>query len=259
MREYAANYLGAAELLGTRTAEMHLALATPTDDPAFAREPFSASELKSDSSRIESQLSTALDALHRGTPRLTKIDSRSAELVLSRREELLTRATAITKASAENFGQRIRIHGDYHLGQVLRTQEDFVILDFEGEPARPLAERRAKQSSLKDVAGMLRSFGYAAYGALYAFSQDESVVRKGLEPWALAWQNAVSTAFLRSYRGLIEAKQPDLIPRRSEAQLLLRAYLIEKALYELQYELNNRPGWVSIPLAGIVGILMEPL
>lgn len=255
IREHAGNYLRAAELLGTRTAEMHLALATPTGDPAFAKEPFSASELSSDARRIESQLSTALDALQQSRPKLTEINSRSAEFLLSQRVELLSRATAIGRASATDFGQCTRIHGDYHLGQILRTQEDFVVLDFEGEPARSLAERRAKQSPLKDVAGMLRSFGYAAYGALFAFSQHEPDARKNLEPWAIAWQNAVSAAFLRAYRRSVEEARGDILPRAAEAQLLLNAYLIEKALYELQYELNNRPTWVGIPLAGIVAIL----
>jgi maltose alpha-D-glucosyltransferase/alpha-amylase len=151
-------------------------------------------------------------------------------------------------------GQRIRIHGDYHLGQVLRSRGDFVILDFEGEPARSLTERRAKQSPLKDVAGMLRSFSYAAYAALYIFAQRRPDDARNLEPWTTLWQNAASTEFLRAYRSSINAANPQLIPQPAQAQLLLNAYLLEKALYELLYELDNRPAWVRIPLAGILAL-----
>jgi len=150
-------------------------------------------------------------------------------------------------------GQRIRIHGDYHLGQVLRARGDYVILDFEGEPARTLAERRAKQSPLKDIAGMLRSFSYTAFSALDHFVLRHPGTAKSLEPWAQLWQNAVSTEFLAAWRTTIGAN-PHLTPQPPQAHRLLNAYLLEKALYELLYELNNRPGWVRIPLAGILGL-----
>jgi maltose alpha-D-glucosyltransferase/alpha-amylase len=173
-----------------------------------------------------------------------------AAVVLSRREVLFARARALAKAGASGFGQRIRIHGDYHLGQVLRSREDYVILDFEGEPARTLAARRAKQSPLKDVAGMLRSYSYAAYAGLNA-----SPHAKDLEPWAALWRDAVSSEFLRAYRATVEAANPQLLAQPAEAQALLDAYLLEKALYELLYELDNRPTWVRIPLSGILALL----
>ena len=253
-REHAGLYLDAAALLGRRTAEMHLALATPTDDPAFVAEPFTKDDLSGDVRRIEAQLSLSLEALKRGMSHLTELTGDHAALVLSRRIELFSRARAIASASASDSGQRIRIHGDYHLGQVLRSRGDYVILDFEGEPARTLAERRAKQSPLKDVAGMLRSFSYAAYAGLNAFAQRRPDDAKNLEPWARLWQNAVSTEFLRAYRLSIDATNPKLIPQPTQAQLLLNAYLLEKALYELLYELDNRPAWVRIPLAGILAL-----
>jgi maltose alpha-D-glucosyltransferase / alpha-amylase len=253
-REHAGLYLDAAALLGRRTAEMHLALATPTDDPAFIAEPFTKDDLSGDASRIEAQLSLSLEALKRGMSHLAELTGDHAALVLSRRIELFSRARAIVSATASDSGQRIRIHGDYHLGQVLRSRGDYVILDFEGEPARTLAERRAKQSPLKDVAGMLRSFSYAAYAGLNAFAQRRPDDAKNLEPWARLWQNAVSTAFLRAYRLSIDATNPNLIPRPAQAQLFLNAYLLEKALYELLYELDNRPAWVRIPLAGILAL-----
>ncbi len=253
-REHAGPYLDAAALLGRRTAEMHLALATPTENPAFAAEPFTSEDLYADASRIDNQLSRSLDALQGGLHRLTGVAAESAVRVLNWRVDLSSRARAIVSATSTGFGQRIRIHGDYHLGQVLRSRGDFVILDFEGEPAKGLAERRAKQSPLRDVAGMLRSFSYAAYASLNAFTKQRPDDAKNLDAWAILWQNAVSMEFLRAYRLTIDAKNPRLIPEPEQAQRLLNAYVLEKALYELLYELDNRPTWVRIPLAGMLAL-----
>jgi maltose alpha-D-glucosyltransferase/alpha-amylase len=253
-REHAGLYLDAAALLGRRTAEMHLGLATPTHNPAFIAECFTTADLVADADRIDAQLSLTLSALRRGMSQLNESIVDNAALVLSRRIELFARARAIASATPTEAGQRIRIHGDYHLGQVLRSRNDYVILDFEGEPARSLAQRRAKQSPLKDVAGMLRSFSYAAYAALNTFAQRRPDDAKNLEPWATFWQNAVSAEFLRAYRLTITESNPDLIPGPEQSQLLLNAYLLEKSLYELLYELDNRPMWVRIPLAGILAL-----
>ncbi len=257
--EHAGLYLDAAALLGRRTAEMHLALATPTDDPAFKAEPFSTADLVVDADRISVQITSALDALKRGITRLPEVDTSGGSVVddaarlVSRRLDLLSRAKVSSESGSPDLGQRIRIHGDYHLGQVLRAKNDFVILDFEGEPARPLDVRRRKQTPLKDVAGMLRSFSYAAFSGLDRFSQRRPEVHN-VEPWARLWQNAVSTEFLAGYRQVIRAFAP-LLPPPAEAQSMLDACLLEKALYEMQYELNNRPDWVRIPLAGILALL----
>jgi maltose alpha-D-glucosyltransferase/alpha-amylase len=255
IREHAALYIDAAALLGRRTAEMHLALATPTQNPGFCAEGFTTADLVADADRVDAQLSLTLDALKRGMSQLTETTSDHAALVLSRRIALFARARAIASATPADAGQRIRIHGDYHLGQVLRSRSDYVILDFEGEPARSLTQRRAKQSPLKDVAGMLRSFSYAAYAALNTFAQRRPDDARNLEPWATLWQSAVSTEFLRTYQLTISEKNPDLIPQPRQSQLLLNAYLLEKSLYELLYELNNRPAWVRIPLSGILALL----
>ena len=253
-REYAGLYLESAALLGRRTAEMHLALATPTDNLAFTPEPFTAEDLAADATRIAAQITRTLDALKRGLTTLPdELTTDSAALILSRRIDLFRRSHAITEIPPQEAGQRIRIHGDYHLGQVLRARGDYVILDFEGEPAGTLAERRAKQSPLRDVAGMLRSFSYAACSALDHFTQRHPGTAKSLEPWAQLWQNTVSTEFLTAWRTTIGAK-PHLTPQPLQAQRLLNAYLLEKALYELLYELNNRPAWVRIPLAGILAL-----
>ncbi len=258
--------LAAAALLGRRTAEMHLALATPTRDPAFSAEPFTAEDLNRDSLRIQEQISMAMEALKAKFTALPEEIIGEAALLLSRRRELLDRVREL--ASGDAGGKRIRIHGDYHLGQTLRVagdgtegassaQEaagDFVLLDFEGEPARPLAERRRKQSPLRDVAGMIRSFSYAAQSALAQFllvQQPSSELN--LRIWARLWENAASAEFLRAYRTMIAA-DPSLLPPTQRVQALFAAYVLEKALYELLYELNNRPTWLRIPVAGILSM-----
>jgi maltose alpha-D-glucosyltransferase / alpha-amylase len=259
-REHAGLSLDAAALLGRRTAEMHLALATPSDNPAFTPEPFTADALAAEVTRIRTQIALSLDALKRAFHTLPdELASDSAALILSRRTQLVARAHAVAEAPPENAGLRIRIHGDYHLGQLLRARNDYVILDFEGEPARPLAERRAKHSPLRDVAGMIRSFSYAAYSALDRFAQRNPAAARTLEPWAQIWQNAVSTEFLHAWRTAMadaerDPRAPHLTPQPLQAHRLLNAYLLEKALYELLYELNNRPAWVRIPLAGILNL-----
>ena len=250
-REHAGFYLDGAALLGRRTAEMHLALATATNDPAFQAEPLTADDLGVDALRIDAQINHTLDALKLRMATLKDLTADDAATILSRRIELFARAHVITGTRAS--GKRIRIHGDYHLGQVLRAKNDFVLLDFEGEPARTLEERRRKQCPLKDVAGMLRSFSYAAYSGLDAYIQRHPDRQRALEPWARLWQNAVSAEFLRAYRQTI-AVRGDLLPEPAQAESLLNAYLLEKALYELLYELNNRPAWVRIPLAGILSL-----
>jgi maltose alpha-D-glucosyltransferase/alpha-amylase len=229
-REHVGPYLDAAALLGRRTAELHLALASPTQDPAFMPEPLSSQDIDRLREDLILHASRAFDALKENVARLP--DSVTAR---------------------EIYALRTRIHGDYHLGQVLRSKGDFVILDFEGEPARSLAERRTKQSPLKDVAGMLRSFSYAAFSALMKYSSRRPEDFHRLEPWARLWEQSVSSAFLRTYCEF--AKGVAVIPSDPLLfQQLLEAYVIDKALYELAYELNNRPNWVLIPLTGILSL-----
>ena len=151
---------------------------------------------------------------------------------------------------------RIRVHGDYHLGQVLATGDDFVIIDFEGEPARPLRERRAKQSPLKDVSGMVRSFSYAAHAMLAMAGQDRTALAR-LAPRARAWDETVSDAFLNEYRRLMAPS--GIVPAVAhDFDRLLDAFLLEKAVYELGYELASRPEWIDIPLLGILQVLGAP-
>jgi maltose alpha-D-glucosyltransferase/alpha-amylase len=249
--EKAGLYLEAASLLGRRTAELHLALATETHDEAFRAEPLTTADLQADAGRIGTQIATTLAALRSGMASLKDETADDAATILSRRVELFARANAI--ASEGGGGKRIRIHGDYHLGQVLRAKNDFVLLDFEGEPARPLEERRKKQCPLKDVAGMLRSFSYAAWAGFDQYVQRHPDRQSVLEAWARLWQEAVSTEFLRTYRQVASA-DADLLPAPAHSDTLLNAYLLEKSLYELLYELNNRPTWVRFPLTGILAL-----
>ncbi len=246
--------LQAAALLGRRTAEMHLALATPTKNPAFGTEPMSSDDLAADAERIERQIQSVLEAVKAKMAVLNDSASDNAALLVSRRPALLARARALAAIPAA--GQRIRIHGDYHLGQTLRTADhggDFVLLDFEGEPARTLEERRKKQSPLKDVAGMVRSFSYVAFSALDQFQNTRAATGTGANAWAIAWQNAASAAFLDAYREAIAVNR-NLLPPLPHAAQLVNGYILEKALYELTYELNNRPAWLPIPLAGILNL-----
>ena len=142
------------------------------------------------------------------------------------------------------IGRVIRHHGDFHLGQTIWADEDWVILDFEGEPARSLPERRRKRSPLRDVAGMLRSFAYAASAAQ---------LLRGVEP-PPGWEARARAEFLAGYRTTVD---PNLVPSGSSMEKLLAVFELEKAVYELRYELNNRPDWVKIPVAGIVRMLEE--
>ena len=259
----------AAALLGTRTAELHLALASSSTLAAFVPEPLTGTELAHDAERIEQQIKSAFEALKSNLSKLDDSTCDQAGLLLSRRAELICKARSIQ--SVATGGQRIRIHGDYHLGQTLRIaathdasatdkdrKGDFVVIDFEGEPARPIEERRRKQSPLKDVVGMMRSFAYAAFSAVDRFIAAESgganaIDRAPLIGWAQLWQNTATSEFLCSYREGMAGNR-DLLPPVVEAQILLDAYLLEKALYELLYELNNRPSWVRIPLDSILAL-----
>ena len=235
-------YLAGARLLGQRTGEMHRALATPTEDRAFQSEASTAESLHADAERLEGQIAAALTAVKARIGALPEELLTPAATLIARRHELRAVADGLRRLPPEQAGRRTRIHGDYHLGQVLKTAEDFILLDFEGEPARSLTERRAKQSPLRDVAGMLRSFSYAGVAG---FTAEDSATQS-----RRTWENAASGAFLEGYWAAAGQSGQDAATRQ-----LMRAYLLEKSLYELMYELNNRPDWVPIPLFGILELL----
>jgi maltose alpha-D-glucosyltransferase/alpha-amylase len=200
---------------------------------------------------LRQHASRVLDVLKESVSSLPDELMEVAAGVLIRRRRILNYFSAFKSDGFQ--AQRIRIHGDYHLGQVLKVKTDFVILDFEGEPARSLADRRTKQCPLKDVAGMLRSFSYAAYASLinYTTRHPEDIAR--LQPWALLWERSVAAQFLRAYRET--AQGAAFLPAESASfGALLDIFLTDKALYEVLYELNSRPAWVRIPLMGIMSL-----
>jgi maltose alpha-D-glucosyltransferase/alpha-amylase len=249
-------FLETVKLLGRTTARFHRALAMRTDDPAFAPEPFTSLDQRS---LYQSMQSLAKRVFHQLAGNLKKLPEhvgvRAARVAALDKETIAVfRGIMDLKVSAV----KIRIHGDYHLGQALWTGGDFVIIDLEGEPARSLSERRLKRSALCDVAGMLRSFHYAAYGEIAAGSSFTPKEARQLIPWADLWYRASGGAFLGAYLGDCReaAGGADFIPRDQKTlESLIRIFLLEKAVYELGYELNNRPDWVGIPITGIMEIL----
>jgi len=250
-RDHVGAYLEAAAVLGRRTAELHLALASGPDDPAFSPEPFDAHEIDAMTAGMREQAAKAFDLLKGNLSILPDEVLEMAGIALGKRRPIIERLSLNTQG--HDFGKRIRTHGDYHLGQVLRTKNDFAIIDFEGEPARPLAQRRAKHTPLKDVAGMLRSFRYAATATLMTYTARHPEDFESLAPWASLWERTVSAEFLATYREV--SKASDVPPAGEEDfRKLLDACLLEKATYELMYELNNRPTWVRIPLEGILAL-----
>lgn len=247
-------YLASARLLGQRTAELHLTLASATDDPDFAPEPFSTSYQRSLYHSLRAFDTQVLQSLRQYLKQLPDDVKADAQKVLALEDAIIRRLQNITERKLT--GMRIHCHGDYHLGQVLHTGKDFFITDFEGEPARHLGERRIKRSPLRDVASMIRSFHYAAYVALRG--RASTVLRPEdlpvLEQWAQAWYLWVSATFLKSYLELM-ADTPVLPKDREDVKTILETYILDKAIYEVKYELNNRPGWVAIPLRSILSIL----
>jgi maltose alpha-D-glucosyltransferase / alpha-amylase len=238
------------QLLGQRTAELHMALASPTDDPAFAPQPLTIDDCESLSARLRRNAENVFRMLEQTSVTLGTAERAVREL-LAVGPGLVDQFSSVLAIDPQCM--KTRVHGDYHLGQVLCQGDDFVILDFEGEPARSLAERRAKDSPLRDVAGMLRSFGYAAYAALFQLTERAPDEFRRLEPIAKAWQQAAISEYLRGYFELTRGAS-FLPPSQAALKPLLDFFIVEKALYELQYELNNRPAWLPIPLAGILEI-----
>ncbi|MFD2515116.1 maltose alpha-D-glucosyltransferase [Pontibacter locisalis] len=242
------------DLLGRRTAEMHLALGSINDHKDFVPEEFSLHYQRSLFSSLTSLVRSNFDSLSKHLPNLPDSIRAEAEEVLNMREEVLERLKLIFSRKIDTL--KIRTHGDYHLGQVLFTGKDFYIIDFEGEPARSFSERRLKRSALRDVAGMIRSFHYAAYSAYF---QQEGLRKEDadyLEAWAEQWYHYASNFFMHTYLG--KTMGTGVVPPKEEDfEILIQTFLLEKAIYELGYELNNRPDWVLIPIRGIKYIMRK--
>jgi maltose alpha-D-glucosyltransferase/alpha-amylase len=241
-------------MLGERTGEMHQALSSANNDPAFKPEDYSLHYQRSLFSSLQSLVRVAFQSLSKNIKKLPEGVRQEAEEVLGMKEEILTIMKKIYSRKIDVT--KIRIHGDYHLGQTLFTGKDFLILDFEGEPARSYSERRLKYSPLRDVAGMIRSFHYAAYGSLFLDNQIRPEDIDQLIPHVEQWYHYMSGFFMKSY--LETVKGSSFVPKQAEdLEIMMQTFLMQKAIYELNYELNNRPAWVVVPLRGIKSIVMK--
>jgi maltokinase len=226
-------FLGRLRRLGEVTGAMHTVLASDASDPSFSAEEPSAEALALLVATVDEEIEQAFASLP---------DDPALEPIAGRGEEVRERLRARSHVGAT--GRVIRHHGDYHLGQVLWADEDWVVIDFEGEPARGLTQRRRKRSSLRDVAGMLRSFAYAA---------SASELERGVKP-PDDWEERARAEFLAGY---VDEVDSSIIPSGQAFDRLLALFELEKAVYELRYELDNRPDWVRIPVAGIVRLLED--
>ncbi len=239
-------------LLALRTGEMHLALAAKSDDPDFAPEPFTGLSQRSLYQSMRSNTKRMTQFLKKKLAAVPEKYRQEAAEMIKLEGEILRRQAKVMQGRLT--ATKTRIHGDYHLGQVLNTGKDFVITDFEGEPARPLSERKMKRPPLRDVAGILRSFHYAIHSSISQQQALRDEDAEFLKPWAETWAHWVRQVFLETY--LETTKGASFIPDNPEMlDALLDALLLEKAAYEVVYELNNRPEWVFIPLRGIRRIL----
>ena len=230
----AEEFIASTRRLGEVTGRMHSILGSDPHDPSFSPEETSIESLGLLTATVDEEIESVFLDLPDDVPELDPIRGRG--------EEVRERLRMLTNLGGA--GRVIRHHGDFHLGQTLWADGDWVILDFEGEPARSLPERRRKRSPLRDVAGMLRSFAYAA---------SASPLLRGVEPPA-GWEEQARAQFLAGYRATVEQS---LVPSGSGMDRLLSVFELEKAVYELRYELNNRPDWVGIPVAGIERMLAE--
>ncbi|MDB6033238.1 MAG: trehalose synthase [Verrucomicrobiales bacterium] len=250
-------FLELALILGQRTGELHLALASDTENRDFAPEPFTPFYQRALFQSMRNLVVQNVQLLRTKLETLPAEVQPFAEKAITSQAALLEQFKRVSEKPLR--AMRIRCHGDYHLGQVLYTGKDFMIIDFEGEPARPLGERRIKRSPLRDVAGMIRSFDYATYAALHQQLELGNLHEdhlKEIEPWTHFWYQWSSAAFLKAYLKTVDGSA--LLPQsRDDLGTLLRAHLLEKAIYEIGYELNNRPTWVKIPIQGVVQLLEE--
>jgi maltose alpha-D-glucosyltransferase/alpha-amylase len=247
-----ASYLPYASILGRRTAELHRAFATPTNDPAFSIEALGADDVRAVADDARAWAERAFTAIKRLGAGLGNGAGDAIEALASRREACLALIDALGQEPAG--GIKSRVHGDYHLGQVLIVQDDLMIVDFEGEPSRPADARRGKSSPLRDVAGMLRSFAYAAETAARDMSNRFAEAAPRAAAATARWRALTETAFLTSYKETAQGS-PVWLEDDAARGRLLRLHLLAKAFYEIAYEANNRPDWIETPVRGVLSIL----
>jgi maltose alpha-D-glucosyltransferase/alpha-amylase len=246
-------FLSLARQLGLRTAGMHRALAEKAgDDPAFAPEPITSEDLTEWRGGLEAAAADMLAKLERERAKLPQPAQELADRVLALRESLSRQTRSLIPDHIE--AQKTRVHGDFHLGQVLAVKSDFFIIDFEGEPARPLAERRRKGSPLRDVAGMIRSFDYASFTAVRQLAEARPAAQPRMMQLAEAWRHRAVDGFRAAYRKAMR-DCPAYPASKKQAREMLAFFMLEKAVYEVSYELANRPAWVDIPLQAVLDIL----
>jgi maltose alpha-D-glucosyltransferase/alpha-amylase len=250
-------YIEDALLIGRRTAELHNTLASSLEHPDFRPDSYTGFYQRSLYQSMRNQVGRILQLLEKKVASLPEALQADARRLHEMEERVLRRLRALIEQPINAV--RIRTHGDFHLGQLLYTGKDFVVTDFEGEPLHPLSERRMKRSPLRDVAGMLRSFHYAAHAPLVVREDSHSVIREKdveiLRWWARFWYAHVGGAFLEGYFSIINR---DLLPDDPDhTRIILDSYMIEKAIYEVGYELNNRPEWLAVPLGGVLELVEE--
>jgi maltose alpha-D-glucosyltransferase/alpha-amylase len=245
-------FLTLISTLGRRTGELHVALANTTGNAAFDPEPINEADLRAWAEMVRADIERTFTELAHRRAALTELQRQEADRLIAVRQHLVERVNAVAEQPVH--AMKTRYHGDYHLGQVLLAAHDFVIVDFEGEPARSLEERRTKQSPLRDVAGMLRSFGYAAAVALDQATAERPDDRIRLQPHVRRWQRETSTAFLSAYAQAMRGC-PSYPADSASLRSLLELFTLEKALYEVRYEMGSRPDWINIPIAGILELL----
>lgn len=247
-------FLALMKVLGQRTGEMHLAFCLPTDDPAFAPEPVTAQDIAAWCNEARTKAVTALDALEACRADFAEDVRTGIDRLLAQRQALLGHFTP--RQLANTGGLKTRYHGNYHLGQVLLAQNDFVITDFEGNPERPLAERRRKHSPLRDVASMLRCFSYIAAVATNRATAERPADRHRLGPLVQRWETETTVAFLSGYYAAT-GKSTALASTLEASRPLVEFFALEKALDELLHELNQRREWLAIPLFSLLRRLDE--
>jgi maltose alpha-D-glucosyltransferase/alpha-amylase len=244
-----ASFLTLIAMMGQRTGELHVALAATSDDPAFDPEPVSNEDIAAWIAAVDAAVDQTFDQLSQRQGDLSPPVGAAAERLLATRARLRSRIAELAPRSPTFT--KTRFHGDFHLGQLLVVEHDFIVVDFEGEPSRPLEERRGKHSPLRDVAGMLRSFSYAAAFALDEATNDRPTDRPRAAAHMNRWERETSAAFLAAYARAVRGAsaypvEPDDVAR------LIELFVLEKALYEVRYELGSRPDWVRIPIAGLL-------
>ncbi|MFI4951909.1 MAG: maltose alpha-D-glucosyltransferase [Burkholderiales bacterium] len=248
-------FLGLIAMVGQRTGELHVALAATTGDPAFDPEPVSTDDVATWIAAVTTDVEQTFDQLSGRLGDLAPPARAAAERLLALRAALRGRIAELAPR-APTFA-KTRFHGDFHLGQLLVVEHDFIVVDFEGEPFRTLDERRRKHCPLRDVAGMLRSFSYAAAVALDEATGDRPADRPRAAAHLTRWERETSAAFLNAYARAVRSAS-SYPTEAGDVARLLELFVLEKALYEVRYELGARPDWVRIPVAGLLERMQRP-